>query len=236
MLADLSNRVLDLLAPQRCIYCDQPSGSELPLCGVCEGGFIANRRPCPRCALPDCAGSLCPTCLAQPPLLTSTTAPLVYDIALAYFMHRWKYLKDPRLASIGAHLIAKYAYFSKTPDIILPTPLHWRRLLQRGFNQSEDLLKALARKAPQLRSAISTAPLRLQRVKATAPQAASSRKARLGNLEDAFRLRGDVRGLSVAIVDDVCTTGATANAMAATLRAAGATEVHLLCIARTPGR
>lgn len=234
-LRHLPLALLEALAPQRCIYCDQRSGCAVPLCPVCEVEFHANNEACPRCALPDCGGSLCPACQAQPPALTSVTAPLVYDHALAYLMHRWKYLKERRLADIGAHILTNNANFTENTDIVVATPLHWRRLLRRGFNQSEDLLASLRRSDRRFADA-SSRSVRLQRIRATAAQAASSRDERLRNLRGAFRVHGDVRGLAVGLIDDVCTTGATANAMARALRDAGAREIHLLCIARTPGR
>jgi ComF family protein len=234
-LRRLPSALLEALAPQRCIYCDQSSGSALPLCRVCEGELLFNTAPCPRCALPGCGGNLCPACQARPPALSSVTATLVYDRALAYLMHRWKYGKERRLADIGAYFLSKNSDFLEKVDIVLVTPLHWRRLLQRGFNQSEDLLTALQRSDSGFRHA-RTRSVRLQRVRATAAQAASTRDARLRNLRGAFRVRGDVRGLSVGLIDDVCTTGATANAMASALRDAGAAQIHLLCIARTPDR
>lgn len=232
-LRRLPSVLLDVLAPQRCIYCDQTSGTAISLCRVCESEFLANTAACPCCALPDCGGNLCPGCQARPPVLSSVTATLVYDRALAYLMHRWKYAKERRLADIGAHLLIKNHDFLEKVDIVLATPLHWRRLLQRGFNQSEDLLTALQHSDHRFRHARS---VRLLRTRASAAQAVSSRDERLRNLRGAFRVRGDVRGLSVGLVDDVCTTGATGNAMASALRDAGAREIHLLCIARTPER
>ena len=122
---------------------------------------------------------------------------------------------------------------------MLATPLHWRKKLSRGFNQSEDLLTQLHRLLPDtsLDAAKNAArEVRLVRTRGTESQARATRRERLANLERAFAVRGDVQGRSIGVVDDVCTTGATGNAMAAALLDAGASEVHLYCLARTPAR
>jgi ComF family protein len=222
---------LDLLLVQRCIYCDQPSRAIEPLCEGCADALTPNDNPCPRCALPDCRGRLCPQCQQQPHLLTGVTAPFCYDAALSYFMHRWKYKGERRLAATAAKLMLKASICSVNCDIVIATPLHWRRHLQRGFNQSQDLLEALCHRSPALHRQQQT---RLRRRRATCPQAGSSRRQRLENLQGAFSVCGDVRDQRIVIVDDVCTTGATGNAIARQLFDAGAAEVHLWCFARTP--
>lgn len=121
----------------------------------------------------------------------------------------------------------------KNIDIALATPLHWRRQLRRGFNQSDELLQALYALRPSI-PAVPTRTARLRRRRATKSQARASRSARLSNLAGAFEAHGDITGLRIGIIDDVCTTAATGNAMAVTLLNAGAAEVHLYCLARTP--
>lgn len=121
--------------------------------------------------------------------------------------------------------------------LLLPTPLHWRRRLQRGFNQSEDLLRAARRRCPELGEACARARgVRLLRRRATPRQARAAKRDRLRNLQGAFLVEGDVCGRPVLLVDDVCTTGATGLAMATALRDAGACSVTLWCLARTPER
>lgn len=220
-----------MLAPQRCIYCDQPSGAAEAICGYCTDALTRNRGACPRCALPDCNGNLCAECLVHPPLISRTIAPFCYDTALSYFMHRWKYQSERRLAKTAAKIMLNASIYHDCVDIILPTPLYWRRQLQRGFNQSHDLLEALCQLQPALHG---RERVRLKRRRATAAQAGASRQERLRNLEGAFSVRGDVSNRRITLIDDVCTTGATANAMAKTLLDAGAAEVHLWCFARTP--
>jgi ComF family protein len=113
-------------------------------------------------------------------------------------------------------------------DLLAPVPLHWRRRLQRGYNQAEILARAVGR-----RHAIPVAVRALGRVRATPPQQGSA-EARRRNVRDAFRVRrpGRVMGRRVLIVDDVFTTGATANACARALLQAGAAAVGVLTLAR----
>jgi ComF family protein len=132
-----------------------------------------------------------------------------------------------------AELWWRYAQIADAPDLLLPVPLHWQRLFRRGFNQAELLARAIQRRHPGVAHTAIAAGL-LRRGRATRAQARLGRRERARNTGSAFRLCGAVRGLRVAIVDDVCTTGATANAIAAELCAAGAARVELWCLARTP--
>jgi ComF family protein len=111
---------------------------------------------------------------------------------------------------------------------VLPVPLHWRRLRSRGFDQGLEIGKVLARR---LNIPLSTA---LRRQRYTASQQALSREQRQRNLAGAFILRKPLPALRVALVDDVLTTGSTANEISALLQNAGVEEVHVWAIARTP--
>ena len=196
---------------------------------------MPNTGACPFCALPDCRGAPCPTC--QRPrsrLLDSITAPYVYEPHIAWLITRWKYEKQEHLAATAARLMRTASVGPPPYDVVLATPLHWWREFRRGFNQAEALRAALGLAGA---GAIARASQpRLVRTRATRGQAGATRNQRHTQLRHAFAVRGCVRDLSVLLIDDVCTTGATANAMATVLREAGAREVHLWCLARTPTR
>lgn len=138
-----------------------------------------------------------------------------------------KYRGVTRLSPIMAKGMARaYDFIQPTgADMIVPVPMHPRRRRRRGFNHAELLARDTA--------AILELPVRLavKRVRNTRQQARLSVRERLRNLDGAFALAGDVRGKRVLLVDDVCTTGATANACAQVLREGGAKSVCLLCFA-----
>jgi ComF family protein len=118
-------------------------------------------------------------------------------------------------------------------DVIVPMPLHWRKRLERGFNQSELLARVLSRRTgiPVLNA--------LERRKPTAPQAGLTRAQRRSNVAGAFeasRRRDRIDGRHVLLIDDVLTTGATASACAAVLKRAGARRVTVLTLARADRR
>lgn len=230
-------RWLDRLAPVYCRLCDMPTASSLALCTVCRGELLLNIQSCSRCALPlpgsaDTGSRLCPKCLQSPPLVSRVLAPFVYDASLAFVMSRWKYHREQHLAFTAAGLWLESMFAPQTVDLLVPVPLHWRRMLRRGFNQSADLAGYLATalEFPLANGRDS----RLKRNRATPAQAGASRRQRLKNLNGAFGTRGDVSGLRIALVDDVCTTGATSEAAASALLSAGAADVQLWCLARTP--
>ena len=233
--------LLDAVAPRRCRLCQVIVRGDCALCGVCRGELQHNRHPCARCALPlpgplppatvNAPARLCPRCLAQPPQLTAVVAPFVYDEALGFLVSRWKYHGEVALAHTFARLWLDAASAPPAVDLLLPVPLHWRRLLARGFNQSADLSELLG---AQLELPANPRRPVLRRVAATPAQAQADRHERLHNLRGVFALRGSVEGRRIALVDDVCTTGATAEAAARALLNGGAAAVYLWCVARTP--
>ncbi|MBN7797881.1 ComF family protein [Parahaliea mediterranea] len=229
------NEVLNGLFPQYCLLCGLASHHRLPLCGPCRDELPRNTLCCPQCALPRGAGVLCGRCLAAPPPFDSALAPYLYDEQLALLVQRWKYHPDPRLARLMAALWLDGVARRPLPevDLVLPVPLHWRKLLQRGFNQAGQLCAGLCAGHPAL-AGLPPRPGLLRRRRATAVQAGLDARQRRGNLRGAFTLRERCDNLRIALVDDVMTTGATAGEVARCLKSGGAREVHLWCLARTP--
>ncbi len=231
----IADSLLEAVFPQYCLLCRLRSHSPLPLCGECFSHLQGNDHACERCALPLATdtGGLCRQCAAQPPAFDSVIAPLVYEPHIALLISRWKFQRERRLTRLLAQLWQAWVIPPTDRDLLLPVPLHWRRLLWRGFNQAALLGLAIRAGEPQLASL----PLRsdiLRRRRATPAQSSLNAQQRSSNLQTAFQVRGDVRGLRIAVIDDVMTTGATADAIAVTLKTAGATDVQLWCLARTP--
>lgn len=244
MVNSLWAGLLEGLFPNHCVLCDLRCHRAHPLCSACEDELQANTSCCDRCAIPLARHShpippgpvalrLCGRCQQSPPPFQRVIAPWLYCEELAHIIHRWKFHGEIRLTPLLASLWLQRAGTPEPVDLLVPVPLHWRRLWQRGFNQSELLCRQLQALDP----AIAAAGLNqraARRRRATSPQAGAGAARRASNMRGAFTVRGRYANLRVAIVDDVLTTGATASALATELRAAGADHVEVWCLARTP--
>lgn len=196
----------------------------------------------PRCIGCEAWGqTLCHNCRAQLNFL-KTPAHLPYlkkkyfgeaYSALAYegkvhdWVHQYKYRRRWEVGRELAALLLKTPLDWKNVDALVPVPLHWRRLLRRGFNPSHFLAQALGKKVGK--------PVRhlLQRKKATPQQTKLSREARLQNVAGAFKIfRKTFSQQRLLLIDDVLTTGATVNECARILTGAGAAHVDVLTLAR----
>lgn len=205
--------LLHLLAPPACAACDAPSRADATFCAGCEATLVPAERP--------------PT--NDGPALDEV-ATGAYRGALAAAVRRFKYGGRPDLAGpLGARLAAAVHDAGLRADLVVPVPLHPRKLRERGYNQAALLAGAVARAA-----GTRVAARGLLRARDTAAQASLSRRGRLDNLADAFRVRspGAIRGRRVLLVDDVATTGATLRACAAALLGAGAASVTAVVLAR----
>lgn len=235
-MVDRLLRRLLLRLPSSCLLCAAPADA-WGLCEPCLADLPWNRDACARCALPLPEGlATCPACRAATPPQALTLCPLRYEFPVDYLVGRLKYggrlvhapvLGELLNAAVGEHPGA-------LPRCLLPAPLHPRRLARRGYNQALEIARPVAR--------FTGLPLEtrlLRRCRATAPQMTLDRAARAGNPAGAFavdpaRLAALGPGLSVALVDDVMTTGATLGAMAQVLLEAGVERVEYWVVARTP--
>ena len=180
-------------------------------------------------------------CIRQPPPLDATLAALDYIYPWSELISTYKFGNQPGWAPFFASLLLNSPGVGKaltdlhTADLILPVPLSKERLRTRGFNQSWELVKALAQQSGIQAHASSTL---LLRVKNTRPQTELKREARLANVKGAFQVDplrvAEVQGRRVVLVDDVMTSGASLFTAAAALRAAGAAHVTGIVLARTP--
>ena len=222
---------------QACLLCDQPADAALPLCGDCESELSWLGGHCQVCALPlPGDGLTCGACQRQPPNFTRVEAPWRYafpiDALITRFKHQQRWPYGHLLGSLlGRHLQHAFADGLPRPDLLLPVPLAPARLRQRGFNQAELLARWLAH---DLQLPLDCQMLR--RTRETPAQQGLDAAARKRNLRHAFALATPLQqaGLHLALVDDVLTTGATANALGRLLLRAGAARVDLYCLARTP--
>ncbi|PXF32025.1 hypothetical protein WH50_06770 [Pokkaliibacter plantistimulans] len=218
-----------------CVLCrSHPRPPTGLLCTGCQQDMPFNQPACLGCSLPleaQSATGLCGQCLKQAPLYNRVWSPWRYETPLPYLISRWKYQADFSAGRLLASLMlgAWQEAGLQPPEVLLPVPMHRQRLQQRGFNHSLWLAQYLSR---HLQIKVDTHYL--QRTQATATQQGLSARARRRNLRSAFALRGNPGYRHVAVIDDVMTTGATANAIAALLRSQQITRLQLWCLARTP--
>lgn len=197
------------VAGQDCVLCGARSDAEV-ICPACELRL-------PLCAEDDgCAG-------------LEVVAVFAYRFPVDRLVHRFKFAGDLAVGRwLATRLCARVARAVK-PDLIVAPPLTSARLRDRGFNQALEIAKVVGR-AHGIRVLAGA----LVKTRETQPQPALSARERRRNLRGAFACREDLSGASVAIVDDVITTGGTVDAMAEALRAAGAAGVSAWSVARTP--
>jgi ComF family protein len=226
-------RVWSWLWPGRCRLCAAALAFGRELCPPCEAGLPMLHHACPRCAspLPPAAdtGAACGRCQRHPPTFTGARALFRYEQPIDKLILRLKFHQELRLARLfGERLAARLcAPDVARPDLIVPVPLHSSRLRSRGYNQALELARPVAR---HLNIGLDAHGMR--RVLPTRAQSDLSLLERRRNVRKAFRAARDYTGLSVAIVDDVMTSGSTAEAVARCLMKAGAKEVSVWVIAR----
>ncbi len=215
------------LLPQDCYVCGSGGAGSL-LCPGCKAGLPHLAGPhCPVCAVPTVGGTLCGACLKTPPHYDATVALYAYAFPVDRLVQGLKYRARLPLAGHFAQALAARRGPSVV-DCILPLPLHPRRLAERGFNQAQEIARPLAR-----RLGLPLLTFACERRLDTAPQASLPWEERRRNVRGAFECRLDLSGRSVAVVDDVMTTGATLNELARTLKKHGAARVINWVVART---
>jgi len=226
--AALGTALLDLLYPPRCAACGEGLGSsaEEPFCVICARAVDPVPAGCRSCGLPG-IDALCGACLSNPPSFTACHAGGLFGGPLADAIHALKYRDRPALARpLGAWLAGRVSLPQNSA--IVPVPLGRKRRLARGYDQAALLARALAKA-----KGLPILPLALARTRETKPQVGRTRADRLRNVRGAFRAVPAIRDRDVVLLDDVVTTGATADACAEALVLAGARSVRVLALART---
>ncbi|WP_047337981.1 ComF family protein [Pseudomonas protegens] len=222
---------------QACLLCDEPSDSALALCAPCLDELPWLGAQCSVCALPlPAPGLTCGQCLQEPPAFQRVIAPWRYDFPVDSLISRFKHHEKWPFGRLMAELLGQFLHYRfdeglPRPDCLLPVPLSRRRLRQRGFNQAGMLAQWLGASLQLM-----VQPKLLLRTQDTPAQQGLDARARQRNLRQAFALadQAQVAGRHLALVDDVLTTGATAQALARLLINAGARRVDIYCLARTP--
>ncbi|MXY87558.1 MAG: ComF family protein [Dehalococcoidia bacterium] len=222
-MATLLARALDLLYPPRCVAC---AAFGKNLCESCAGELLPASGPgrCGRCGVRRDDEGRCPDCSGWRDL-DGALAAFEMTGAARRVVHGLKFSGIRDLADGMAEALVPVVD-GLAPDAVFPIPLHRSRHRRRGFNQAGVLFERLGWPPP---------PGRLERVRATASQVGLSASERRENVAGAFRYRGpSLKGATVAVLDDVVTTGATAGECARVLREHGAARVYALAYARAP--
>jgi ComF family protein len=200
------------------------------LCEACAADLARGGEACARCALPlPAAQAGCAACRGQRFAFDRAIACFDYRFPLDRLVQRFKYAGDLALGRRLARSLAEIAAREPRPDLLVVPPLSPARLRGRGFNQALEIAREVG---GRLRVGVATELLVRQRE--TPAQAGLGRRARRANLRGAFACTGSLEGTRVAIVDDVLTTGATADTIARVLKTAGAESVAVWALARAP--
>ena len=222
---------MSFMFSQSCVLCASKSNSLL--CSRCTIKLPSNSNCCEICAKPlsfTATSMLCGRCLQKKPLINKIHAPFLYQQPITYFIAQLKFNKRLVYAKLLSSLIEEYLISHKLFDtgIIIPVPLHKKRLRERGFNQAIELIKPLAKKHNQ--------PIESSqyiRTKKTCPQSNLRADQRANNVKNAFSSRKSKACKDVLIVDDVITTGNTINEFSTVLKRNGAKTINVICIAHS---
>lgn len=235
-----------------CVLCNTASGRAFDLCRVCEDHLPRIGHHCKVCCVSltsIAAGSgssinidtapalsLCGACLKQTPAYSQTHIPYTYQPPVDHLLWRFKFSGDLAAGQVLARLLAQYIgerNIGKV-DMIVPVPLHWRRQLNRGFNQARELAVTVGN---ILDIPVSSGVV--QRTGHTHAQQGLNRRQRQSNLSNSFAINAAstqqlIKDKSIVIIDDVVTTGSTVEAIAKLLINNGAAQVKICAVARTP--
>jgi ComF family protein len=223
--------VLGFALPPRCPACGEIVIEDANLCAACWSGLeFLTRAGCTRCGAPGPDGLTCAACLAAPPAHDGVLAAVAYGDVPRNVVLKFKYGRRPGIARLIARDMRRNVD-GMALDLLVPVPLHRWRLWSRGFNQSALIATRLA--------AATGVPADLQllrRTKATPPLRGLGARDRANAVRGAFavdpRRPIDAKGRAIGLVDDVYTSGATADACTRALKRAGATRVVILSWAR----
>jgi ComF family protein len=226
---NIRHKLRRILNPALCQICGVPVSPDHYYCQCCWAEFKPVNNACLRCGLPNHAsGDICPVCLHSPPPWQRMLAPLVYSGYMRDEIHRFKYSYQLEIAQTLLERLHAGFKSEKQIEALIPVPLHKSRVLQRGFNQSEEIARIL--------SAYLNIPVDrycVKRIRETQPQTGLSPSKRRNNIRRAFEYTPDKPYQSLAIIDDVITSGSTMSEICRILRRKGVKHIEVWSLART---
>jgi len=227
-VSKLGEKALNLLFPQWCIGCGKEGAY---ICTSCRRTLSAIMPPlCPLCGRPQPSSVLCPGCIAWQAQIDGIRSPFRFEGVIQQAVYQLKYRNLRALAAPLAGILSGYLAANPLPgDVLVPVPLHRKRIRERGYNQSGLLAKKLGKliDMPVMDNC-------LVRYENTPPQARTDTvEERKTNVSGAFSCLDErLKGRQVILIDDVSTSGATLDACAAVLKESGAESVWGLVLAR----
>ncbi len=220
--------------PTCCRFCQRlERHGTANICDTCLTGFERIQYQCSRCGMPlETQSARCGNCLRQPPAFDAAFSAFMYKPPVSQMITKIKQGRDqsalPALSKLFCSHLRRQTFYPSLKATILPIPLHWRRYLVRGFNQSLSISRLVG---SELNLPVSHELLK--RNKYSHSQQGLNRSVRLKNLHCAFEASVKVKDGTYILMDDVMTTGATMNAAAIALKKAGAKKVYAWSLART---
>ena len=227
-LVRLKGAAFDFIFPPYCVGCGREGAF---ICPACRQSLPRIIPPvCPRCGRPHSSGVFCPDCIRWQADIDGIRSPFRFEGVMREAIHQLKYQNLRALAAPLAGMLQEYLIASPLDiDVLVPVPLHRKRLRERGYNQTSLLAKELGKliNTPVVDDV-------LVRQRHTPPQARTATiEERTHNIADAFACRGNgLRGRRVLLLDDVATSGTTLDACATVLKANGVDSVWGLVMAR----
>lgn len=228
-----------LTFPTHCLLClTAIPKNKIAICDACRNDLPLINQGCEYCNIPLPYHGICGQCLQNRPIFFQAITPYCYDFPIGQLITLFKHQKQwptGYLLSqlLSQHLTDRYQHGLTKPDLLISVPLAKQRLRQRSFNQTDMMVNWLVKELQlDYRTDL------IKRITNTPPQQQLSAKERSKNLINAFTIDPKIKitNLHLAIVDDVITTGATANTLAKLLYQHGAKRVDVYAIARTPQR
>ena len=224
------NNAQHILLPATCVLCGAPGHEDIDLCPACQADLPRIKAACRCCGLPlsKQEQAICGQCLQTPRPYQHTLSPFFYQPPLIELISQFKFHHRLAMARIFAHLLGDHILARRDkPEVLIPVPLHPRRLRERGYNQSLEIARLLGRQF-----GIPVDHGLCHRSRYTQSQSGLTATDRKRNIKNAFKLNRPCHYRHLAIIDDVITTGHTVGELAKCLQKSGADRIDVWSVAR----
>lgn len=235
MITQLFNTALKSVLPHHCLVCNTLSDLDKDICNVCWLSLPWMLSSCKQCGraldIAHTGPLYCGECLKNPPAYDNTITPLIYQDSVISLITKLKFYSNFAAARLFAEFLAERVLARHKPEdlpsLIIPVPLHPKRLFRRGYNQANLVAMHLSRltNIPYSQSFC-------HRVRHSIPQSKTSATSRRANMTEAFKMLKPCQAHHIAIIDDVMTTGATVGTLSQILKKQGVQAVSVWCVAR----